>query len=152
MNFFPALVTEEHPLVINEELSAEILGLNADSARAEKPIGAELVVQKDEENFLVTGWATTSLSLLCGRCAEWLPWPISSSVTGWSTPFEAPRIGIAIYRLDSLDPGGYFARIAAQCGLSAGRGWPLPGHGRALPTASGKLREIGRRGSLGGAE
>ena len=33
MNFFPALVTEEHPLPINEELSAEILGLNGDSAR-----------------------------------------------------------------------------------------------------------------------
>ena len=88
MNFFPALVTEEHPLAINEELSVEVLGLNGTSARAEQPIRAELVVQKDEENFLVTGWATTSLSLLCGRCAGWLPWPIRARVEHL---FEAPH-------------------------------------------------------------
>jgi len=88
VNFFPALVTEEHPVVINEELSTEVLGLDGASARAEKPIRAELVVQKDEENFLVTGWATTSLSLVCGRCAGWLPWPIRAKVEHL---FEAPH-------------------------------------------------------------
>ena len=88
MNFFPALVTEEHPLQINEEVSAEILGLDAATARAEKPIRVELVVQKDEENFLVTGWATTSLSLLCGRCAGWMPWPIRAKVEHL---FEGPH-------------------------------------------------------------
>jgi uncharacterized metal-binding protein YceD (DUF177 family) len=88
MNFSPALVTEEHPLPINEELSTEVLGLDGDSARAEKPIRVELVVQKDEANFLVTGWATTSLSLLCGRCAGWLPWPIRARVEHL---FEAPH-------------------------------------------------------------
>jgi uncharacterized metal-binding protein YceD (DUF177 family) len=88
VNFFPALVTEEHPVVINEELSAEVLGLNGASARAEQPIRAELVVQKDEENFLVTGWAATSLSLLCGRCAEWLAWPVRARVEHL---FEGPH-------------------------------------------------------------
>jgi uncharacterized metal-binding protein YceD (DUF177 family) len=80
LNFFPALVTEEHPLEIKEEISAEILGLNAGSARAEKPIRVELTVQKDEEKFLVTGWATTSLSMVCGRCAGPLPWPVRATV------------------------------------------------------------------------
>jgi uncharacterized protein len=88
MNFSPALVTEEHPLEINEELSAGILGLDEASARAEQPIRAELVVQKEEEDFLVTGWATTSLSLVCGRCAGWLPWPIRARVEHL---FEAPH-------------------------------------------------------------
>jgi uncharacterized metal-binding protein YceD (DUF177 family) len=88
MNFSPALITEEHPLAINEEISAEVLGLNGASARAEQPIRAELVVQKEEENFLVTGWATTTLSLLCGRCAEWLPWPLRARVEHL---FEAPH-------------------------------------------------------------
>jgi uncharacterized metal-binding protein YceD (DUF177 family) len=88
VNFFPALVTEEHPVVINEEVSAEILGLDGASARADQPIRAELVVQKDEENFLATGWATTSLSLVCGRCARWLPWPIRAKVEHL---FEAPH-------------------------------------------------------------
>ena len=88
MNFFPALVTEEHPLELKEEISAAILGLDGDSARAERPIRAELVVQKDAENFLAAGWATTSLSLLCGRCAGWLPWPIRAKVEHL---FEAPH-------------------------------------------------------------
>ncbi len=88
MNFFPALVTEEHPLELTEEIPAGILGLDAACARAEQPIRAELVVQKDEENFLVTGWAATSLSLLCGRCAGWLPWPIRARVEHL---FEGPH-------------------------------------------------------------
>src|SRR5471030_3080893 len=88
MNFFSALVTEEHPHEIKEDVSAEVLALNEASARAELPVRVELVVQKDEENFLVTGWARTSLSLLCGRCAEWLPWPIRAQVEHL---FEAPH-------------------------------------------------------------
>ena len=88
MNFFPALVTEEHALELREEIPAEILGLDAATARAEQPIRAELVVQKDEEKFLATGWATTSLVLLCGRCAGWLPWPIRARVEHL---FEAPH-------------------------------------------------------------
>jgi uncharacterized metal-binding protein YceD (DUF177 family) len=88
VNFFPALVTEEHPLEIKDTLSTEVLGLNGASARAEQPIQIEITVQKDEENFLATGWATTTLSLLCGRCAEWLPWPIRAKVEHF---FEAPH-------------------------------------------------------------
>jgi uncharacterized metal-binding protein YceD (DUF177 family) len=88
MNFLPALVTEEHPLAINEEISAEILALNEASARAGQPIRAELMVQKEEGNFLVTGWAATTLSLLCGRCAGCLPWPVRARVEHL---FEAPH-------------------------------------------------------------
>ena len=88
MNFVPALITVEHPLELKEEVSAEILGLDAATARAEKPIQVELTVQKDEENFLATGWATTSLSLVCGRCAVWMPWPIRARVEHL---FEAPH-------------------------------------------------------------
>ena len=88
MNFFPALVTEEHPLEINEEISAVVLALNETSVRAEQPIKVELTVQKEEEDFLATGWATTSLSLLCGRCAGWLPWPVRARVEHL---FEGPH-------------------------------------------------------------
>jgi uncharacterized metal-binding protein YceD (DUF177 family) len=88
VNFFPALVTEEHPLELKEEISTEVLGLDDASVRTEQPIRAELVVQKDEENFLATGWATTSLSLICGRCAGWLPWAIRAKVEHL---FEAPH-------------------------------------------------------------
>jgi len=88
MNFFPALVTEEHPLELTEEIPAEVLGLDSASARAEQPIMAEVTVQKEEEDFLVTGWAVTTLSLVCGRCAGWLPWPIRARVEHL---FEGPH-------------------------------------------------------------
>ena len=88
MNFFPALVDESHPLELKGEIPSEILGLADASARAPQPIRAELLVQKEEENFLVTGWAQTSLSLLCGRCAEWLPWPVRAQVEHL---FEGPQ-------------------------------------------------------------
>jgi uncharacterized protein len=88
MNFFPALVTEEQPFELREEIPAEALGLNEASARAEQPIRAELQVEKDGEKFLATGWATTSLSLLCGRCAGWLPWPVRARVEHL---FEGPQ-------------------------------------------------------------
>jgi len=88
MNFSTALVTVEHPLELKEEISSEILGLGEASARALEPIRVEVVVQKDEENFLVTGWAQTKLSLLCGRCAEWMPWPVRAKVEHL---FEAPH-------------------------------------------------------------
>ena len=88
MNFRPALITEEHPLELDEEISPEVLALKEASVRAEQPIKVELTVQKDEEDFLATGWATTSLSLLCGRCAGWLPWPVRARVEHL---FEGPH-------------------------------------------------------------
>jgi uncharacterized metal-binding protein YceD (DUF177 family) len=88
MNFVPALITVEHPLELSEELSPEILGLDPKSAKSDKSIKVELVVQKEEEDFLVTGWATTSLSLVCGRCAVWMPWPIRAKVEHL---FEGPH-------------------------------------------------------------
>jgi uncharacterized protein len=88
VNFAPALVTIEHPLELKEELSPEILGLAAESVRVPEPIRVELLVQKEEESFLVTGWAQTAFSLVCGRCAEWLPWPIRAKVEHL---FEGPQ-------------------------------------------------------------
>ena len=89
MNFNPALVTVEHPLELREEASTEILGLKEASARAEGTIRVELTVQRDdEEKILVTGWAQTSLSLVCGRCTSWLPWPVRARVDHL---FEGPQ-------------------------------------------------------------
>jgi uncharacterized metal-binding protein YceD (DUF177 family) len=80
MNFITAQVTEEHPLDLAGEIPAEALGLNEAVARAQHPVKAELQVVKDEENFVVTGWLQTTLSLVCGRCAEWLSWPVRTRV------------------------------------------------------------------------
>jgi len=56
VNFFPALVTEEHPVVINEDFPRRFLVWTGTPRDADPAHPAELVVQKDEENFLVTGW------------------------------------------------------------------------------------------------
>jgi uncharacterized metal-binding protein YceD (DUF177 family) len=88
VKFVPALVTVETPAEINEVMPTEVLGLDAATARVEKPIQVELVVTKDEENFIAQGWATTSLSLVCGRCAAWMPWPIRARVEHF---FEGPH-------------------------------------------------------------
>lgn len=88
MNFVPALVTEMEPLELKGEIAADTLGLNESSARAEQPILAELLVQKEEDDFLVTGWLQTTLSLLCGRCAVWFPWPVRAKVEHL---FEGPH-------------------------------------------------------------
>lgn len=137
MNFLPALVTQEHPLELKEEILPEVLGLNAASARIEQPIRAELVVQKEEENFLVTGWATTSLSLLCGRCAGWLPWPIRAKVEHL---FEAPHPNsidlTPLIREDIL----LELPLNAACRLGADGRCPVTGEiYQPLPETSGTL-------------
>ena len=86
MTFNPALVTEEHPFFIDEEMSAEVLDPGA--GKVEAPIRVDLVVNRDGDDFLVTGWAVTKMSLVCGRCANPLPWPIRAKV---EHHFEAPH-------------------------------------------------------------
>jgi len=88
VTFTPALIAVEHPLELKKELPPAVLQLDPASARVEKPIEVEITVQKEEDDFLATGWATTSLSLLCGRCAEWMPWPVRAKVEHL---FEAPH-------------------------------------------------------------
>jgi uncharacterized protein len=88
VNFTPALIDPMHPLTLKGELSAEILGLSQTAAKAQQPIWAELLVQKEDEgNYLVTGWAQVPVSLLCGRCAEWFPEKLRAKVEHL---FEAP--------------------------------------------------------------
>jgi uncharacterized protein len=88
VNFQPALVTVEQPFEIKQTLAPEVLQLDPATAKVEKPIQVEVLVTRDEDNFMATGWATTTLSLLCGRCANPLPWPIRARVEHL---FEAPH-------------------------------------------------------------
>jgi len=88
MNFAPGMVDENHPLELKGEVAAEALGLSEPAARAEQPVLVELKVEKDDGNYLVTGWLQTTLSLLCGRCAVWFPWPVRVKVEHL---FEGPQ-------------------------------------------------------------
>ncbi len=89
MTFSPALVTEERPHEIREEISPQILALDEPSVRATQPIDVEVLVQKGEEDdFLVTGWARTTLLLRCARDGEMFPQPVRAKV---EHHFEAPH-------------------------------------------------------------
>jgi uncharacterized metal-binding protein YceD (DUF177 family) len=86
--FQPALVTAAHPLELAGELPAEALGLQEPGAKAGQPVKAELVVQRDEDNLIVTGTLATTLSLVCGRCGVWMPWIVRARSEHL---FEAPH-------------------------------------------------------------
>jgi len=88
ITFSPALVTEEHPLDIHEQIPANVLALDDPTARAAEPIDVELNVQKDEDTFVVTGWARTTLQLRCGRDGEMFPKAVRATV---EHIFEAPH-------------------------------------------------------------
>jgi uncharacterized metal-binding protein YceD (DUF177 family) len=88
LTFSPALVTEEHPHDIHEQVSPGVLALADGQAEAAEPIDVELTVQKDEDNFIVTGWARTTLQLRCARDGEMFPHAIRATV---EHIFEAPH-------------------------------------------------------------
>ncbi len=88
MTFLPALVDEMHPLELKVDVSTEILGFNPASVAPEPFIHTELLVEKDGENFLVTGWAQTQVSIQCGRCADFFPMLLRARVEHL---FEAPH-------------------------------------------------------------
>jgi uncharacterized metal-binding protein YceD (DUF177 family) len=88
MTFSPALITEERPLDIREEISPQVLALDDATARAAEPVDVEVTVQKDEDTFVVTGWARTTLLLRCGRDGEMFPQAVRATV---EHIFEAPH-------------------------------------------------------------
>jgi uncharacterized protein len=118
MTFQPALVTEEHPLEIREQVSPEVLALDEPTAKALQPVDVEITVQKDEENFIVYGWARTTLQLLCARDGELFPQPVRAKVehvfegphpaTIDLTPFirEDILLEIPLNAVCQLQPGG----------------------------------------------
>jgi uncharacterized metal-binding protein YceD (DUF177 family) len=88
LTFSPALVTEREPLEIRDQIPAQVLALDDATARATESVDVELSVQKDEGNFVVTGWARTTLQLRCARDGEMFPHKIRAMVEHL---FEAPH-------------------------------------------------------------
>lgn len=88
MNIIPALVTEVQPVELKGELPSAALELNDQVARADAPILTELIVVRDGENLILTGTLVTTLQVICGRCAVWMPWPVRTQV---EHVFEAPH-------------------------------------------------------------
>src|ERR1700761_4060103 len=122
LTFSPALVTEREPLDIRGQISAQVLALDDATARAEQPVDVEVTVQKDEDNFVVTGWARTTLLLRCARDGEGFPQKVRATV---EHVFEAPHpanIDLTSYiREDIL----LEIPLNAVCQLKAGNRCPV---------------------------
>jgi uncharacterized metal-binding protein YceD (DUF177 family) len=88
LTFSPALVMEREPLEIHEQIPPQVLALDDATAQASQPVDVELSVQKDEDTFVVTGWAHTTLLLRCGRDGEMFPQKVRATV---EHIFEAPH-------------------------------------------------------------
>jgi len=88
LTFSPALVTVEHPHDIHDQIPAQVLALADSTAQATQPIDVEVTVLKDEDTFVVTGWARTTLQLRCGRDGELFPQSVRATV---EHIFEAPH-------------------------------------------------------------
>lgn len=81
MNFAPGLIDQNHPLELKGDIAPEVLGLDPATVKVAKPVKVEVLVTKDEDgNYLAAGWAVTDLSMLCGRCTEWFPFPVRAKV------------------------------------------------------------------------
>ena len=136
-SFTPALVDESHPLEIREDLTPGVLGLDEASARADQPIKADLRVEKEEENYLVTGWLQTTLTLQCGRCTEWFPLPVKVEVGHLFEPPHPASIDLTpLLREDIL----LELPLNAACRLGADGRCPVTGEVyQPRPETSGPL-------------
>jgi uncharacterized metal-binding protein YceD (DUF177 family) len=137
MTFIPALVDESHPLEIREDLGPDLIGLNEASARAEQPVKADLRVEKEEGNYLVTGWLQTTLTLQCGRCTEWFPLPLKVEVGHLFEPPHPASIDLTpLLREDIL----LELPLNAACRLGADGRCPVTGEVyQPRPETSGPL-------------
>jgi uncharacterized protein len=137
MTFTPALVDESHPLEIREDLAPGVLDLEDPSARAGEPIKADLRVEKEEGNYLVTGWLQTTLTLQCGRCTEWFSLPVKVEVGHLFEPPHPASIDLTpLLREDIL----LELPLNAACRLGADGRCPVTGEVyQPRPETSGPL-------------
>lgn len=88
MNFHPAEIGVEEIIPLKGTLPPSALDLKDDGIKAESDIAADLTIQRDGETLIVMGKLSTTLQLRCGRCLEWMQWPIT--VDDFCVTFEPP--------------------------------------------------------------
>jgi uncharacterized protein len=86
--FLNPIHVQDEPLELRDTLPPEVLELNEPLARAFAPVEVSLVAIRDGKNIIVTGRLSTTLQLLCGRCADWMDWPVKVDDVIWD--FEDP--------------------------------------------------------------
>lgn len=124
MKIFPAEIGVDI-VPLSGRLPASALDLHDPGIRAEKDITAELSIQRDGETIIVLGRLSTTLQLMCGRCLDWMEWPVT--VDDFCVTFEPPLAA-------SIDLTGSIREdiilrlpLRAACELDAGHRCPLSG-------------------------
>jgi uncharacterized metal-binding protein YceD (DUF177 family) len=132
MIIYPKQVTAEDTLFLDETLPATILELDEPLARQHAPIEAHLTVCRDGESLIVTGRIQTVLQLRCGRCADWIDWPID--LPHFTILLESPLPDTIDLTAQVREDILLDLPVAASCRLDADERCPLSG--KQYPTAS----------------
>jgi len=89
MNFRPFDLHSD-PIYLEETVDPNILELNDKAVKAEAPIHVSATAMKDadEETIIIMGVLKTEFKIECGRCLDWLTWPIE--VTDFTVELKKP--------------------------------------------------------------
>jgi uncharacterized metal-binding protein YceD (DUF177 family) len=77
MKFRPSDLGSE-PITLEESVPPAILELDEKSIRVEAPIEVQVTIFPDEDGktLIIQGSLKTEVKLECGRCLDWLNWPL----------------------------------------------------------------------------
>lgn len=125
MKIYPPEIGPDEVIPLNGTLSAEVLDLHDELIKAETEVVANLHVQRDGETIIVMGKVVTTLQLMCGRCTEWMQWPIS--IDDFCVTFEPP-LATSIDLTESIREDIILRLpLRAACQLDANHRCPLSG-------------------------
>lgn len=125
MTIYPQRILPEETLTLEEELPATVLQLDEALVRQRDPIQVNLAINRDGEELLVTGSIATVLDICCGRCADWMVWPVNipNFILLLEPPFNDTIDLTPFIREDIL----LDLPVAASCRLDEDRRCPLSG-------------------------
>lgn len=125
MKFHPEEINAEEIVPLEGTLPPSILELNDPGIRTNAEIVARLNVQRDGETIIVLGSLSTRLELMCGRCMEWMEWPIA--INDFCVTFEPP-LAVSIDLTENIREDIILRLpLRAACELDAEYRCPLSG-------------------------
>lgn len=72
-------IAEGDMVPVQGELPPEALDVREDTIEPKEPIAVDLTAQREGNGgIVVTGRVATTVRLCCGRCLEWIDWPLEA--------------------------------------------------------------------------
>jgi uncharacterized protein len=76
MNIDPQQFKDESEKRIRDSVPAAELEIDEPTVRATAPAEVDLTARRLGSEILIQGKVDVTLQAQCGRCAEWIPWPV----------------------------------------------------------------------------